>query len=117
MAAGVYDIICEQGATFRKTFTWLDENEQPIDLTGCSARMQVRSSHKATTTWVSLTTATNGGLTITPLTGTIAVVISATVTATLPVNKGVYDLEVVHPSGDVTRLMQGAFTVSPEVTR
>jgi hypothetical protein len=112
MTAGVYDILCEQGATFRKTFTWLDENEQPVDLTGCSARMQVRPSHKGTTTWLDLT-----GIAMDPALGQLLVVLTATVTAALPVSRGVYDLEVVHPTGDVTRLLQGTFTVSPEVTR
>ena len=117
MAAGVYDIMCEQGATFRKTFTWLDENEQPINLTGCSARMQVRSAYKSTSTWLSLTSGSGGGLTLEALTGTITMVITATTSAALPINKGVYDLEVVQTNGEVTRLLQGSFIVSPEVTR
>lgn len=115
MAAGVYDILCEQGATFRKTFTWLDENEQPINLTGCSARMQVRPTHNSTTFWLNLVSPT--AITITPLTGQITVVVSATTTAALPVKRGVYDLEVVMSTGEVIRLVQGSFTVSPEVTR
>jgi hypothetical protein len=30
---------------------------------------------------------------------------------------GVWDLEIVHPGGEVTRLAQGSVSVSPEVTR
>lgn len=117
MAAGAYNMTCEQGATFRRTFTWLDETEQPVNLTGCSARMQVRATHKAPTTWLSLTTALNGGITLTPLEGKITMVLSATATAALPVGKGVYDLEVVMVNGDVHRVLEGTFTVKPEVTR
>lgn len=115
MTAGVYDIVCEQGATFRRTFTWTDENEQPIDLTGCSARMQVRPTHSSTTTWLNLSSPT--AITLTPLAGQITVVITAAQSAALPVKRGVYDLEVVLSNGDVQRLLQGSFTVSPEVTR
>ncbi len=44
--------------------------------------------------------------------------ISATTTAALTAPfSGVYDLELVSAGGVVTRLLQGAATVSPEVTR
>lgn len=116
MTAGVYDITCEQGATFRRVFTWLDENEQPINLTGCSARMQVRPTHKSTTKWIDITSATSA-MTLGGALGTITVVQSAAVTALLPVNRGVYDLEIVFASGEVERILEGAFQVTPEVTR
>lgn len=115
MTAGVYDIVCEQGVTFRRTFTWTDENEQPINLTGCSARMQVRPTHSSPTTWLNLSSPAS--ITLTPLVGQLTVVITASQTASLPVKRGVYDLEVVLSNGEVVRLVQGSFTVSPEVTR
>lgn len=116
MSAGVYDIVCEQGSTFRRTFRWLDSNEQAVDLTGFTAEMHVRTNHKAATTIVELSTGL-GGITISPSEGRVQIELSATQTAALPVVKGVYDLELRSSGGIVTRLLEGKFTVSPEVTR
>lgn len=116
MPAAIYDIVCEQGATFVRTLTWLDENETPINLQGFTARMHVRATAQATTTVVTLTTE-NGGIVLTPQTGEIMLTLSATQTDALPPRKAVYDLELVSDTGIVTRLLQGSFTVSPQVTR
>ena len=45
------------------------------------------------------------------------IAITATATAAITWTTGVYDLEIVFPSGDVRRLVYGTVTVSPEVTR
>lgn len=39
-----YDTILQQGATWQRTFTLQDANGNLINLTGCSAQMQFRSS-------------------------------------------------------------------------
>lgn len=118
MAAGIYDILCEQGATFTRELTWKQENGTPVNLTGYTARMQVRRAVSDSTAVVTLTTE-NGGITMPSprASGKIVLLLSATATAGLPVIKGVYDLEVVAPNSTVTRLLQGKFAVSAEVTR
>lgn len=116
MPAGIYDIVCEQGATFVRTLNWLDENETPINLTGFTARMDVRVTTQATTPLVTLTTE-NGGIVLGDQTGEITLTLSAEETDDLPAKKAVYDLELVSGSGVVTRLLQGSFTISPQVTR
>ena len=52
-----------QGATFRKRLTWKGPlpAQTPIDLTGCTARMQVRPEVESSTVLLELTTA-NGGM-------------------------------------------------------
>ena len=111
-----FDITINQGATFELTITWKDSAGTAINLSGYTARMQVRETYSSTTPIVSLT---NGaGITLGGSAGTIAIVISATTTAALTAPfSGVYDLELVSAGGVVTRLLQGAATVSPEVTR
>lgn len=116
MAAAYYDILIEQGATFRKTFVWKDSNEDPVDITGYSARMQIRRKLTSTTAEHSATTE-NDGITLGQTAGTIAVEIPAEDTAAFEFTKGVYDLELVDPQGVVTRLVQGGVEVSKEVTR
>lgn len=117
MALGnTFNITINQGATFELTITWKDSAGTAINLTGYTARMQVRETYSSSSTVVSLT---NGsGITLGGAAGTIAIVISATTTAALTAPfSGVYDLEIVSPAGVVTRLIQGTATVSAEVTR
>ena len=116
MTAGRHDITIEQGATFRLSLVWRDPDDLPINLTGFTARMQVRAKHSspdpALLSLVSPTEITLGGVA-----GTIVVLATATQTAALTIKSGVYDLELVNAGGEVTRLVEGAVTVTPEVTR
>lgn len=114
MAAGTYNILIEQGATYDQTFTWT-VNGSPVNLTGYSGRMQLRRSADSPT--VIFDVAVNGTFTLGGAAGTIRVVIPATQTSTIPADHYVYDLELQSGSGVVTRLLQGAVTVSAEVTR
>ena len=115
--AARYDITIEQGATF--TF---DLEVQGINLTsGYTVRMQGRTSHAATATVFSLTSG-GGGITLSHSGqghSHIVPLIAATVTAgfTAPL-AGVYDIEYQETAtGIVTRILEGTFYVTPEVTR
>lgn len=85
----------------------------PVDLTGATVRMQVRAGLGGAVL-LELTTE-NGGLAITGP-GTITRTLTATQTAGLTWTAGVYDLEVEYADGTVQRYLQGAVTVSREVT-
>lgn len=127
MRAGTYNFTCEQGSTFSR----LIEIEQPdlavdptgqtfedFDLNGYTARMQVRRTIDSSTAMVTLTTE-NGGLVINQAPGSsnnLNIYMDNTTTATL-LNSGVYDIEIINDGGEVSRILQGVFTVSPEVTR
>ena len=115
MAATTYDILVEQGATFSQVITY-KEAGVAVNLTGYTARMQVRSTLESATTVVELTTA-NGRIALGGAAGTITLTIAAADTAALTAGRGVYDLELVSGSGIVTRLLQGVATISRNVTR
>ena len=115
MAAGNYDILCEQGATFNLVLTWRNPDQSPIDVTGYTAKMQVRVS-KSDSTAV-LTLQTGSGITLGGTAGTITLNASATATNSLDAGTFVYDLELTSSNGTVTRLIEGSFTVSGQVTR
>jgi len=118
LPAGSYNIVCDQGATFGLSMTYKDANGTVINLTGYTARMQVRSKANASTTIVSLTSSPAAGITLGGAAGTIVISISATSTAALEPGDYVYDLELVNTSSTaVTRLVQGRFRVSAEVTK
>lgn len=87
----------------------------PVNLTGFTARMQIRETIESTTTLVSLTEAS--GITLGGAAGTIGITISATATALLDFDSAVYDLEVVSAGGIVTPVAYGNVYLNDEVTR
>lgn len=127
MRAGTYNFTCEQGATF----TRLIEIEEPdlvadpsgdtfvpMSIENFTARMQIRRTLESTTPMITLTTE-NGRLVVNPIPGDInKVLITLTdeETSTLTTD-GVYDLEIESTEGVVSRVLQGAVSLSPEVTR
>jgi hypothetical protein len=115
MPAGYYDILCEQGATLLRTFTWRDKKGDPVPLAGYEARMQVRRFASDEEVLVELTTE-NGGISF-PDEGKIQLTIDAPTTTDLTPGVAFYDLELESPEGIVTRLLRGKFIVDPEVTR
>ena len=117
--AGLYNITCQQGATFQRQVTWTDSARDAYNLTGYTARMQVRSNVTSNTIIATLsTTAGNTGtITLGGTTGTVDLLLYATNTAALTAGQYVYDLELVSGGGVVTRLLEGNFKVSAEVTR
>ena len=117
MAAGVYDITIEQGADFSLPLTWKDGSGAPINVSGYSARMQVRENYDSDDYILFLTSDAGGGITLGGALGTVGVAISAADTALLAQVDAVYDLELESPSGQVTRLTQGRVFISREVTR
>lgn len=116
MAAATYDFEIEQGATLLKPIQWKDSAGNAVNLTGCTARMQIRRSVASEEVLLELTNA-NGKLSITPLTGTVTMIFSATTTAAFTWSRAKYDLEIVSADGTVTRLIEGEITVSKEITR
>jgi tRNA threonylcarbamoyladenosine modification (KEOPS) complex Pcc1 subunit len=114
--SGVYNISCDQGATFSRVITWTDSARSPYNITGYTARMHVRSNVTANTTAITLTTA-NSRITLGGAAGTVTLTIAATDTANLTAGLYVYDLELVSSANVVTRLIEGNFNVKAEVTR
>ena len=114
--AGLYNITCQQGATFQRQITWTDSAKDPYDLTTYTARMQVRETASANTVIISLTTE-NSRIVLGNTAGTIDLLIPAANTTTLTPGQYVYDLELVSGGGEVTRLLEGNFKVTAEVTR
>lgn len=91
------------------------EYNQPVDLAGFTARMQIRARLEDTTVIKELTTE-NGGIVINNVTKTIQLNISATDTAAFSFQTAVYSLELVNGSV-VTPFAGGSLTLIKEVTR
>jgi hypothetical protein len=108
-------LTCKQGATFTRRITY-KSNGVIVNLTGYTARMQVRPSYAYESSVLTVDLTTGSGITITGAIGAIDLAITAGVTAAITAGNYVYDLEVVAPNGTVTRLLEGPFIVTPEVT-
>ena len=92
------------------------EYNKPTDLTGFTARMQIREKITSAEVILSLTTE-NSGIVINNTTKTITLNISATDTASLNFTTAVYSLELVSPTGVVTPFINGNISLVQEVTR
>lgn len=108
--------IIEKGATYRHTLFWKDSNNAAINLQDCTAKMQVRKTKTSETVLLELSTQ-NGGLIITAAAGQIDIFISDEDTENLPGTGGIYDLEIYHGNGYITRLCEGTLEFSDQVTR
>ncbi len=92
------------------------EYNEPVSLTGYTARMQIREKLDSTTVIKELTTE-NAGIVIDTSNKKITLVISATDTALFTFNSAVYSLEMVSSGGNVTPFANGVITLVKEVTR
>lgn len=113
MPAAKLNLTVEQGATFSKRLVWRDKNKRPVNLSGYTAKMQIRTSASSAEVLFELSTSNNR---ITLLAGgVIQLDISANDTDTI--KGGVYDLKLYAPSGQEIRLVEGKVSVSPGVTK
>lgn len=86
----------------------------PALLPGFEARMSIKD--RAGGTELLRLDTDNTRITLDDTLGTVLLTVSATDTAALTWTKGVYDLEMVSPAGEVTAILTGTVTVKKEVT-
>jgi hypothetical protein len=128
MAAGKYSFIIEQGSTLNFEVQYKDSINTPINLSGYSGKMQIRSGFADSnpTTYITLSSSLaldgtglnfSGSNGSTPLSsGSIGIYISAASSSAFIFDTAYYDLEIT--SGTVvTRLLEGQVKLSKEVTR
>jgi hypothetical protein len=108
--SGKYNIVAEQGATFNLNFR-VETDGTPWNLTDYDFAMQVRRSTSATTTLLDVTSATMTSV------GHVSVDVAATEMVDVPAGRWVYDIELTSSGGEVTRILEGRFIVTPEVTQ
>ena len=112
---GEYDITIEQGSGFSLPLTYEAPEGSLVDFTGSTGRLHVRSKYGATDKLIELTTE-NGGIDL-GADGSIRLTMSADDTAALTFSRGVYDLEIVPPTGEPYKIIKGNVFLKREVTR
>lgn len=111
-------IVIDQGATFTWPITYLEADKTPVDLSGYTAKMQIRETVGSSGSAILDLTTENGGITITPATGVILVLVSGSTSGTLPAPfEGKYDLLLYSTSGLIEKLIGGPAKIQPVVTR
>ena len=115
MKPGIVNFVCPQGTTFQKVLTY-KIGRNPVDITEWTAQMHVRERYDAESILLDITTE-NRGILLGGRFGTITLYADDETTAGFIVGSHVYDLDLINTSGEVTRLIEGKFTVTPAVTR
>lgn len=131
-----YPLKIDAGADYFLAFRLKDEDGNYLNLSSCSAAMQLKNKHNSEAPLVSLTSEALGGITFekwddvtSEWIDTIAIHITDVQTALLvdyevldadgdvEHGEGVYDLEITDEESMVTRTIQGYWIASPEVTK
>ena len=131
-----YTLKIDAGADYFLAFRLKDEDGNYLNISSCSAAMQLKNKHNSVSELVSLTSETDGGITFekwdditSEWIDTIAIHITDVQTALLvdyevldadgdvEHGEGVYDLEITDEESMVTRTIQGYWIASPEVTK
>lgn len=110
-----YNLECYQGESWSLTVEYLDENDDPVSLTGYTAYMTVKEEASGVSRLALSSPST--GITITAATGKIDVVMTHAQTEAFQFQEGVYDLLIISGSSTYTYLLSGKFTVTPSTTK
>jgi hypothetical protein len=100
--------------TFEVQYT-LEDEVTPINLTGATAKMQVRDTKGGSKLAFTLTSP-SGGIIINGSTGTLTIKMTPTQTNKLFYPKSAYDIMVVDSNGNKIKLLEGFMTLSRSVT-
>jgi hypothetical protein len=113
--AGQKNFEVDQNATFSFIVEYKDSNGLPIDLTGATAKMQVRDQKGGTKLAFSLTSP-SGGIVIDPTNGKLTIKMTPTQTSKLFYPKSSYDIMVTDSNANKIKLLEGYMTLSRSVT-
>jgi hypothetical protein len=112
MSAAYQELFLEQGTTFTTNITLDDIDGVPFDLTGVTAKSQIRKSYYSANTTAEFSVIIN-----TPSDGTILLLLDAPTTANIAAGRYVYDVAIKDTANTVTRVLEGIVNVIPQVTK
>jgi len=104
----------KRGDTWKFVFSWKNDNT-PIDLTDCTARMQVRA--KRTGALLAEATSDDGHITIEGLAGNVNVEFPHALTNNVAIGTHDSDLEITFPDGTVQSSSTVQIVVEEDITR
>lgn len=104
------NLVIDQGSTFSSDLTLTDENGDPLTLNGYTANSQIRKWYSSTNAAATFTTSIN------TVSAVITLSLTANQTSNLVAGRYVYDVEI-SDGAEVSRIVEGIVTVTPQVTR
>jgi hypothetical protein len=102
------NLVLDQGTTFTTSFTVNDDAGLPINFTGYTGNSQIRK-HYTSSNAVPFTVSLYSN-------GTITLTMNAATSGAITAGRYVYDVEV-NSGSQVSRVVEGIVTVTPQVTR
>lgn len=118
MAATVFNLALESGVDYDITATWKDSSEVPINVTGYTAKLQIRTGPGSATALITKDS-TLASITLGGALGTVAWSFTNAELTTLssaarsPLQ---WDLFMTSPTGKKTKILKGSVTVDPQIT-
>lgn len=110
------NITIDQGSTWTKEISWQNSAGDPYDLSGYTARMQIRKNYADLDKGQPLLSLDDtDGITLASNGNNVVINITAEQTEAIPLGQYYYDLELIDAS--VTKLLRGKAFVLGEVTR
>ena len=113
--AGQKNFEVDQNATFCFIVEYKDNNGNAIDLTGASAKMQVRDTKGGAKLAVTLTSP-SGGIVLDAPNGKLTIKLTPTQTSKLFYPKSSYDIMVIDSNANKIKLLEGFMTLNRSVT-
>ena len=106
------NLVIDQGSTFSTELNLTDENGDPLALSGYTANSQIRKWYTSTNAAAEFTTSINTA------SGVITLSLTSAQTSNLVHGRYVYDVEINDTAtSEVSRIVEGIVTVTPQVTR
>ena len=106
------NLYIDQGASFSSDVTVKDLNANAFNLTGFTAVAKMAKGYESTKTRTTISTT----IAADPLTGVVTLSLTPAQTTALSDGRYVFDLEITSSTGEVTRVIEGIITVTPQVT-
>jgi hypothetical protein len=112
----VADLVIEQGTTWSVRWVVSDpDTGVPLNVSGWTVRSQVRDPIESDVVLHEWSTA--GGTITADASGNVTLLVAPATSSAWAWVRGRYDVELISPQSEVTRLAQGRVRVSHEVTR
>jgi hypothetical protein len=114
MSAAEVNLNIEKGTSFKYAFSYLENCIVPVDMTDYALKAQLKESYNSKLVWAEWSTA-NGKISVNQ-DGKILISLSPFETETYNFYHAVYDIFLISPDNEVTKLIKGFVTVEHNVT-
>lgn len=108
------DFEIDQYASFQTTITWTEDDGTPIDMTGYTVKMDIKTGYDGNLI-LSLDSA-DDSITVVEASGQMTFVITPSQTASFNFVRAFFDVVATSPDGFATRVIEGTFLLNKGIT-